>query len=91
MTAASLEAKLVASDERFAKVIIQLMGPMLEQGHLSYMHGGGWGYTWSETTVMSPDETLVNIGRGMVTIIGPLNWTGSWDSMHLHIGRGLGK
>jgi hypothetical protein len=60
LTAASLEAKLVASDERFAKVIIQLMGPMLEQGHLSYMHGGGWGYTWSQTTVLSLHETLVN-------------------------------
>ena len=53
--AASLEAKLHASDVKFANVIILLMAPKLEEGHLSYLEGNGWGYTFSDDTVTVPN------------------------------------
>lgn len=49
--AASVDAKLQASDAKFANVIIQLIAPKLEEGHLSYLEGNGWGYTFSDDTV----------------------------------------
>jgi hypothetical protein len=51
LTAASLHAKLYSSDMKYAKVIIQLMAPKLEEGHLSYLEGSGWGYTFTDDTV----------------------------------------
>ena len=45
LNAATLNARLQASDTKFARVIIQLMAPKLEEGHLSYLEGSGWGYT----------------------------------------------
>jgi hypothetical protein len=51
LTATSLQAKLQASDLKFARVIFQLMAPMLEGGHLSYLEGSGWGYKFSDETV----------------------------------------
>jgi hypothetical protein len=50
---ATLHAKLHASDVKFAKVVIQLMSRKLEEGHLSYLEGNGWGFTFSEDTVCS--------------------------------------
>jgi hypothetical protein len=49
---AILHAKLHASDVKFAKVVIQLMSRKLEEGHLSYLEGNGWGFTFSEDTVV---------------------------------------
>lgn len=46
LTAATLNARLQATDLKFAQVMIQLMTPMLQQGHLSYLEGSGWGYTF---------------------------------------------
>jgi hypothetical protein len=54
--AASLHAKLQASDRKFAKVVLQLIAPKIEEGHLSYLEGCGWGYTFSE------DVCLIRVG-----------------------------
>ena len=51
LTAATLNARLHSSDVKFAKVMIQLMTPKLEEGHLSYLEGSGWGYTFYEDEV----------------------------------------
>lgn len=48
---ATLHAKLHASDVKFAKMIIQLMSRKLEEGHLSYLEGNGWGFTFTDETV----------------------------------------
>ena len=48
LTAATLNARLHATDLKFAQVMIQLMTPMLQQGHLSYLEGSGWGYTFQQ-------------------------------------------
>jgi len=49
--AAMLNKKLQNSDSKFAKVIIQLIAPKLEEGNLSYLEGCGWGYTFTDDTV----------------------------------------
>ena len=51
LNASSLESKLLASDLKFANVIIHLMAPKLEEGHLSYLEGSGWGYTFTDEMV----------------------------------------
>ena len=51
LNAATLNARLQASDTKFARVIIQLMAPKLEEGHLSYLEGSGWGYTFYQDDV----------------------------------------
>jgi hypothetical protein len=48
LNAATLNARLHVSDMKFARVIIQIMTPKLEEGHLSYLEGSGWGYTFSQ-------------------------------------------
>lgn len=58
---AILHAKLHASDVKFANVIIQLMSRKLEEGHLSYLEGNGWGFTFTDDTV-SP-SVLVMLRR----------------------------
>jgi hypothetical protein len=63
LTAANLESKLQASDLKFAKVIIQLMTPKLEEGHLSYLEGSGWGYTFTDDTVLFPDLPSAGLQR----------------------------
>jgi len=50
----ALQAKLHSSDLKFAAVIIQLMTPKLEEGHLSYLEGCGWGFTFTDDTVRFP-------------------------------------
>jgi hypothetical protein len=56
LNAASLQAKLHVSDIKFAKVVVQLMAPKLEEGHLSYLEGSGWGYTFTDDTVRSRSQ-----------------------------------
>ena len=45
--AANLQKKLYTSDMKFAKTVIQLIAPKVEEGHLSYLEGSGWGFTFS--------------------------------------------
>jgi hypothetical protein len=52
LNAATLNARLHVSDMKFARVIIQIMTPKLEEGHLSYLEGSGWGYTFSQDDVL---------------------------------------
>lgn len=51
LNATTLNARLHASDIKFARVIIQVMTPKLEEGHLSYLEGSGWGYTFYQDDV----------------------------------------
>jgi hypothetical protein len=52
LNAASLDNILVNSDIKFASVIVHyLMAPKLEEGHLSYVEGSGWGFPFNEETV----------------------------------------
>lgn len=57
LSAATLNARLHTSDLKFAKVTIQLMTPKLEEGHLSYLEGSGWGYTFHEDDVRPLPES----------------------------------
>jgi hypothetical protein len=50
--AASLHAKLQASDLKFARVILQLIAPKIEEGNLSYLEGCGWGYSFTENVAI---------------------------------------
>ena len=49
--AAMLNKKLQSSDAKFARIVIELIAPKLEEGNLSYLEGCGWGFTFSEDTV----------------------------------------
>jgi hypothetical protein len=62
LNAANLDAKLQASDLKFARVVLQLMASMLEEGHLSYLEGCGWGYTFSDDTVITLLVKFVYLG-----------------------------
>jgi len=50
----SLEAKLRISDLKFAKILLQLVGAKVQEGHLSYVEGSGWGFTFTDDTVTLP-------------------------------------
>jgi len=47
----NVQKKLYASDMKFAKTVIQLIAPKIEEGHLAYLEGSGWGFTFSSDTV----------------------------------------
>ena len=84
--AATLHAKLQASDRRFAEVIFQLIKPKIEEGHLSYLEGCGWGFTFTED-VYPLRYRLTGSARTRIT--RNVTWTGCWDSMPMDIRRDL--
>ena len=73
LNAANLATKLHSSDLKFARVIIQLMAPKLEEGHLSYVEGSGWGYTFSDNTVTIRGN-LTDLFRSTIQIIRLASW-----------------